>query len=99
VPGVPSALVIGVEQWSGQLVDGSAGAGNVAGDGRRDPVPTLGRGLTVCAKDQGLAVGGELAVTARRVAAGEVPEQNEIGCSRRQMVKTQSLAWVKWPPG
>src|SRR4051794_14660379 len=60
-------------------------------------MPVLGRALTVRAQDQGLAVRGELAVTARRVAAGEVPQQNEIACSWRQLVKTQSLAWVKWP--
>lgn len=89
----------GVEQKSGQLVDGSAGAGNAAGDDRRNPVPVLGRAVTVRAQDQGPTVGGGLAVTARRIATGEVPEQNEIGCGRRQLVKAQSLAWMKWPSG
>lgn len=99
VPSVPSALVFGMQQQPRQLVDGAAGASDMAGDGRRDPVLVLGRVLTVRTQDQGPAVGGELAVTARRVAAGEVSEQNEIGCSLRQLVKAQSLAWVKRPSG
>ncbi|WP_326584668.1 hypothetical protein OG889_40555 [Streptomyces sp. NBC_00481] len=91
---MPSVFVLGVQQELRELVDGSAGTGDVAGDGCRDPVPMLGRALTVRAQDQGPAVGSELGVTARRVTAGEVPNQNEIACSWRQIVKAQSLACV-----
>lgn len=47
VPGVPTALVLGVRQQAGQLVGGAAGAGHMAGRGRGDPVTVLGRALTV----------------------------------------------------
>lgn len=99
VPGVPTTLVVGVEQQLGQLVYGSAGAGDVAGDGRGDPVPVLGRALPVRPQDHGPGAGAEPAVTARRIAAGEVSEQNQISRSRRQPVKPQSLARVKCPSG
>lgn len=82
MPGVPTTLVVGVEQQPGQLINGSAGAGDMAGDGRRDPVPVLGRTLTVRTQDHGLAVGSEPAVTARRIAAGEIPEQDKVSRSR-----------------
>jgi hypothetical protein len=78
VPGVPPALVLGMQQQAGELVDGSAGAGHVAGDGRGDPVPVLGRALAVLAQDQASAVGCESAVTAGGVAAGEVAEKDQI---------------------
>ncbi|MFP1624073.1 hypothetical protein ACLB9X_02380 [Streptomyces sp. 5K101] len=45
-----SALVVGVQQQPDQLIDGSTGARDVAGDGRSDPVPVLGRALTVRAR-------------------------------------------------
>ncbi|WP_235614014.1 hypothetical protein [Streptomyces olivochromogenes] len=50
-----AALVLGVQQQPRQLVGGAAGAGRVAGDGRGDPVPVLGRALAVLA-----AVGASL---------------------------------------
>lgn len=97
VPGVPTALMVGVEQQPAQLVDGSASAGDVASDGCRDPVPMLGRALTVLAQDHGPGVRAESAVASRRIPAGEVSEQNQVGRSRRQSVKPQSLARVKCP--
>jgi hypothetical protein len=44
---VPTAFVLGVQQQSGELVDGAAEAGHMAGNGRGDPVTVLGRALTV----------------------------------------------------
>ncbi|MEW1640498.1 hypothetical protein [Streptomyces sp. NPDC091219] len=75
---MPPALVLGVQQQAGELVDGSAGAGHVAGDGRGDPVPVLGRALAVVPQGHGSAVSAEPAVTAGGVAAGEVPEKDQI---------------------
>jgi hypothetical protein len=89
---VPSAFVLGVQQVLRQLVDGAVGAGNVAGDGRGDPVPVLGRALTVVAQGNGPAVGGEPAVTAGGVSAGEVAEQDKIGCGRRELMGAQWAA-------
>ncbi|MEU9656417.1 hypothetical protein [Streptomyces chartreusis] len=82
---MPAAFVLGVQQELRQLVDAAAGAGDVAGDGRGDPVTVLGRALAVPAQDHGPLVGGEPAVTTGGVAAGEVPEEDEIGCRRRQV--------------
>ncbi|MER5348386.1 hypothetical protein ABT030_50845 [Streptomyces mirabilis] len=82
---MPSPFVLGVQQELRELVSGSAGASHVAGDGRGDPVPVLGRVLAVCAQDHAPAVGAEPAVTARRVAAREVAEQDEIGRTRREL--------------
>ncbi|WP_329524265.1 hypothetical protein OG983_23440 [Streptomyces jietaisiensis] len=94
---MPTTLMVRVEQQLAQLIDGSASAGDVAGDGRRDPVPVLGRALTVFAQDHGSGVGAEPAVAARRVTAGEVSEQDKVSGGRKQPVKTQSLARVKCP--
>jgi hypothetical protein len=88
-----------VEQQPGQLIDGSADAGDVAGDGRGDPVPVLGRALPVLAQDHAPAVGAELAVASRRVAAGEVSEQDKVSRGSGQQVKAQSLARVDWTSG
>jgi len=73
------------------MVDSATDTGHVAGDGRGDPVPVLGRALAIGAQDQAWAVGGEPAVTAGGVAAGEVPEEDEIGCRRRQV---REARWV-----
>ncbi|BBC36937.1 hypothetical protein SGFS_082310 [Streptomyces graminofaciens] len=94
-----SAFVLGVQQELRQLADGAAGAGHVAGDGRRDPVAVLGRALAIRTQDHAPTVGAEPAVTAGGVAAGEVAEQDEIGRGGRQPVKTQSLARVNWSSG
>ncbi|WP_233288694.1 hypothetical protein [Streptomyces calvus] len=96
---MPTTLMVGMKQQPGQLVDGSAGAGDVTGDGRRDPVPVLGRALTVRPQDHVPGIGAEPAVASRRVAAGEVSEQYKVSRSWRQPVKPQSLARVKYPSG
>lgn len=49
MPCVPATLVLGVQLH--QLVDASAGAGHVAGDGRGDAVTVLARTLAVLAQD------------------------------------------------
>lgn len=67
------------------MVDGAADTGHIAGDGRGDPVPVLGSALALRTQDQASAVGGELAVTTDGIAAGEVPEEEEIGCRRGQL--------------
>lgn len=82
---MPSAFVVGVQQELRELVDGAAGTGHVAGDGRGDPVPVLGRALAVRAQDHAPAVGAEPAVTAHCIAAREVAEQDQIGRSRREL--------------
>ncbi|MFF3877468.1 hypothetical protein [Streptomyces sp. NPDC001978] len=82
-----SAFVLGVQQELRELVEGAAGAGHVAGDGRGDPVPVLGRALAIRTQDQALAVGGEPAI-----AAGEIAERDQIGCSRRQSGEAQTAA-------
>jgi hypothetical protein len=96
---VPSAFVLGVQQELRELVDAAAGAGDVAGDGRSDPVTVLGCALTVRAKNYAPAIGAEPAVASRRVAAGEVSEQDKASRSRRKPVKTQSLARVNYLSG
>lgn len=53
MPGVPSALVLGVRQQLGQMVAGASGAGYVACDGRGDPVPVFGCALAIGAQDNG----------------------------------------------
>ncbi|MER5910178.1 hypothetical protein ABT124_06650 [Streptomyces sp. NPDC001982] len=87
-----SAFVLGVQQELRELVEGAAGAGHVAGDGRGDPVPVLGRALAIRTQDQALAVGGEPAIAAGGVAAGEIAERDQIGCSRRQSGEAQTAA-------
>ncbi|MFE2885930.1 hypothetical protein [Streptomyces sp. NPDC059272] len=57
----------------------------------------LGRTLAVLAPDKGPAIGAEPAVTARRIAAGEVPEQDQVSRRPGQPVKAQSLVRVKKP--
>lgn len=95
MPSVPAPLVVGVQQEPGQLVDGAAGPGDMAGDRRRDAVPVPGRALPVPPHDHGVAVGAKPAVAARRIAAGEIPEQDELGRSRTEAVKTQSAERVR----
>ncbi|UGY91092.1 hypothetical protein [Streptomyces gobiensis] len=72
-----------------QLVDVAADTGDVAGDGRGDAVAVVSRALAILTQDEGSAVGVELAVAARRVAADEVPEQDEVGRSPRELMKSQ----------
>ncbi|WP_150135127.1 hypothetical protein [Streptomyces hyaluromycini] len=79
--------MLGVQQELRELVEAATGAGDVAGDGRGDPVPVLGRALAVPAQDQGPPVGGESAVTAGGVTAGEVAEQDKIGCCWGEVVE------------
>lgn len=76
MPGVPPAFVLRVQQELRQLVDGSAGARHMAGDGRGHPVPVLGRTLAISAQGQSPGVRGEATVTAGGVAAGEIAEQD-----------------------
>ena len=87
--GVPAALVLRVQQQPDQLLNGAAGARDVAGDSGRDPVPVLDRTLPVTAPDHAPAVQAEPALTTGRIAAGEIAEQEEIGCRRREL--TQAL--------
>ncbi|MCX4810647.1 hypothetical protein OG601_08430 [Streptomyces sp. NBC_01239] len=86
-----------MQQQLRQLVHASAGAGHVAGDGGGDPVTVLGRTLAVVTQDKGPAIGAEPAVTACRIEAGEVPEQDQISRRPGQPVKAQPLVRVKKP--
>ncbi|MGW0945426.1 hypothetical protein ACWD4O_23165 [Streptomyces sp. NPDC002623] len=87
-------VVLRVQQELGQLIDVAAGAGDVAGDSRGDPVTVLGRSLAVRAKDHGPPVGGESAVAAGGIAAGEVAKQDQIGRSRGQVGEAQRAVEV-----
>ncbi|WP_344409062.1 hypothetical protein [Streptomyces viridochromogenes] len=67
-----------------ELVDRAPGAGNVAGDGRGNPVAVLGHALsTLAMNDPPAAI--ELAVTAGRVTTGEVSEKDQISSSAREL--------------
>lgn len=96
--GVPATLVVGVQQQPGQLVDAAAGPGDMAGDRRRDPVPVLGCARPVGAHGHGAAVGAEPAVAACRVPADEIPEQDELGGCRAEVVKSESAEWMSGLP-
>ncbi|MEU1185928.1 hypothetical protein ABZ464_51625 [Streptomyces sp. NPDC005820] len=80
-PAISAKFRCAVQQELRELVGAAAGAGDVAGDGRGDAVSVFGRALAVPAQDHGPPVGGESAVTAGGVAAGEVAEQDQIGRS------------------
>ncbi|WP_052434859.1 hypothetical protein [Streptacidiphilus melanogenes] len=86
--GVPAALVVRVQQQPGQLICIAAGAGHVAGDGRGDPVAVLRNALTVLTADQG-APGVPPRVAAGRVAAGEVPQQDQVDRSGGEPVEAE----------
>ncbi|WP_258876673.1 hypothetical protein [Streptomyces sp. 2221.1] len=77
---VLATLVIRVHQQLRQLVDSATDPGDVAGDGRGDPMAVLGHALPIFAKDHP-SVTIELAVAARRVPAGEVSEKDQISGS------------------
>lgn len=79
------------------MVDGAADTSHMTGDGRGDPVPVLGRALVIRTQDQASAVGGEPAVTTGGVAAGEVAEEDEIGCRRRQVSEARGTGLVRVP--
>ncbi|MFK4184303.1 hypothetical protein ACI2L4_09815 [Streptomyces sparsogenes] len=92
---MPTTSMVGVHQQVRELRERSPGAGDVAGDGRCDPVTVLGCSLAVLTEFEGTALLAQFRVAAYGVPAGKVPVHDEVSRSLREPVQPH----VRWANG